>query len=73
METKINIIEVGDKRYSQFRETEKAVGIWNGTITVWVPKKALQQGDVVGQFWVKFEDWVQFKVNSERFYKNLKK
>jgi hypothetical protein len=72
METKINIIEVGDKRYSQFRETEKAVGIWDGTITVWVPKKCLKQGDVVGQWWISLVDFAQFRVSSQKFYNNLK-
>jgi len=72
MET-INIIEIGDKRYSNFKETEKAIGIWNGTITIWIPKKALQPGDVVGQFWVRIEDFVKFKINSQKFYQNSKK
>jgi hypothetical protein len=69
METKIKIIEVGDNRYSQFRETEKAFGIYDGTHTVWVPKRALKEGDVVGQYKLRLEDWFKFRISSKNYNK----
>jgi hypothetical protein len=62
------MIEIGDDLVFDFKETAKAVGIQCDGEIVWVPKSALKDGEVAGEFWLPVEDFLKFQKSTREFY-----
>jgi hypothetical protein len=62
------MIEVGDDLFFDFKETAKAVGILCNNEIVWVPKSALKDGEVAGEFWLPVKDFEKFQKSTREFY-----
>jgi hypothetical protein len=67
---RILMIEIGDDLFFDFKETAKAVGILrkDGELIAWVPKSALKDGDVDGEFWLPEEDFEKFQKSTKEYY-----